>query len=352
VRFSHLADWVRTSGFSFKRYYNGTKVEVVYDLPEELKAKTPDANISLSFVGSTSGDGIEELSIRQSVWFDVELTTALEIYQLFSKYIDPLKNLLTLATTKPNSIVELNVFSNHVSIEIDKKTVETPIEVVFRQRFASDTGHKLLIPDYMLFALQDVVDDFETILTRWLTIADELDSVCNLFFGMQYNPRMNLENEFLNVVQALESYHRRRLKNEVEPKTKHAERIESIVSRVDEGDKEWLKGILIYSNEPRLEQRLNDLLQIVDGVLGSVIDDNAKFAKRVKNTRNYLTHFDESLEKRAARGSELFWLIRKLSYVLQLCLLVEIGIPLDKSAKLLHRNQSFIQMPGLEKMQS
>ena len=350
VRYSHLPDWVRMSGFSVTRKLEEHKVEIVYELPQEVKAETSNGTISLSFSGQTTGDGIERMNIEQSVWLEVEIVEELELQTLFRQYLSALQNFLTLATTKPNSIIELQVFSPLVYIERQNdERIETPIQVLFRQKNSKDLPHKLLIPDDMLFALEDVFDDFEVVMDNWLNIAQELDSVCNRFFGVQYTPGMSMQNEFLNIVQALESYHRRRMKNEVQPPTEYERRIETILSRVDAQDSDWLKDVLAYSNEPRLEQRLNELLEKVHEVVSPVIDNTAIFAKKVKNTRHHLTHFDKKLERKAARGAELYWLTRKLSYVLQACLLLEIGLSLDKCAKLVHRNQSFILMPSLER---
>jgi hypothetical protein len=343
VRYSHLPDWVRMSGFSGNLEEH--KVEIVYELPQEVKAETSKGTISLSFSGQTTGDGIERMNIEQSVWLEVEIVEELELQTLFRQYISALQNFLTLATTKPNSIIELQVFSPLVYIERQNdERIETPIQVLFRQKYSKDLPHKLLIPDDMLFALEDVFDDFEVVMENWLNIAQELDSVCNRFFGVQYTPRMYMQNEFLNIVQAVESYHRRRMKNEVQPRTEYKRRIETILSRVDTQDSDWLKEVLAHSNEPRLEERLNELLEKVHAVVSPIIDDTAIFAKKVKDTRNYLTHFDKRLERKAARGAELYWLTRKLSYVLQACLLLEIGLSLDKCANLVHRNQSFILM--------
>jgi len=352
VQYSHLPDWVRITGLTVTRHLDQHKMEASYELPQDLTAETSKGTILLSFSGNASGDGFQQFNFEQSVWFEIEAPTERSVQELLAQFVSPLQNLLTLATTKPNSITELNVFSSTVYLEKEnKERVERPIRVVFRQHYAEAAPHKLLIPDYMLFTLHDVLEDFESVIEKWFEVASELDVVCNLFFAIQYTPTMHLENEFLNIVNALESYHRRRMKNEVQPKDEHAARVKRIINKVEVSDQEWLDGILAYSNEPRLEQRLNELLQKVHGVLDTVIEDDAKFAKRVKNTRNYLTHFDQRLKKRVARGSELFWLIRKLSYVLQLCLLLEVGLPLEKCAELLHRNQAFIQTPGLEERQ-
>ena len=58
-----------------------------------------------------------------------------------------------------------------------------------------------------------------------------------------------------------------RMKNEVQPKNEYEKRLQMILSRVGSEDNEWLKGVLAYSNEPRLEQRLNELLEKVHKVV-------------------------------------------------------------------------------------
>jgi hypothetical protein len=249
---------------------------------------------------------------------------------------------LTLATTKPNAVTALNVFSPQVFIESDGKSIETPIQLFYQQKFFEPRTGKLLIPDYMLFTVHVVSDNFENIFEQWFTVSKELDSACNLFFGAEYSRGMYLENIFLNVVHSVESYHRRRMTNQVRPKAEHRKFIRDILSNVDSKHTDWLKQQLAYSNEPKLERRVLELLDKVENVIEPLIPYKEEFAKRVKDTRNYLTHFDRRLSGKRAQGEDLFWLTQKLSYVLKACLLLELGLPLDKCKQLIHRNQSFI----------
>jgi hypothetical protein len=48
-------------------------------------------------------------------------------------------------------------------------------------------------------------------------------------------------------------------------------------------------------------------------------------------TRNYRTHFDDSKKDQAARGEELYEIMRKLSLVLEACLMEEIGFSPKKT---------------------
>jgi hypothetical protein len=347
VRFSHLADWVRTSGFAVKKYWNEHKIEVTYSLPADRETEISKGRISLSFICNTSGDGIEEMNLRQSVWLELKAHNEYGFNDLTYQCVRPLQDLLSLATTKPNSILELNVFSKQAFFEKeDGETVEIPIQLCFQQKYFEPRLGNLLIPDYMLFTLGDIADDFQSVMERWFAISEDLDTVCNLFFGVQYTPTLNLENRFLNVVQAVESYHRRRMKNEVLPKAEHKRLKSAVLNKVDAEHKIWLEGLLAYSNEPRLEHRIRELTEKAAEVINPLVTNKEEFAKKVKDTRNYLTHYDKRLKEKAARGEELFWLTQKLSYLLQACFLIELGLPLEKCAQLLHRNQAFIFAVG------
>ena len=347
IRYSHLPDWVRVSGFTIRPNLEQHKLDVFYTLPNELEGETSRGKVSLTFTLNTSGDAIEEMSLRQSVSLEVKADKKYPVHELISQFIRPLQNLLSLATTKPNTILELNVYSKEVSFEKSNgEVVETPIKVFFQQRYFEPRQGKLLIPDYMLFTLHDIEGDFPSIIERWFQVSADLDSVCDLYFGIQYTPSMYSENRFLNIAQAVESYHRRRMKNNVLPKAEHKALKEAILSQVDAEHREWLKGQLAYSNEPRLEQRIRELTENVYEAVAPLISNKEEFAKKVKDTRNFLTHYDKRLEDKAAKGSELFWLTRKLSYLLQSCFLMELGLPLEKCAQLLRRNQAFIFAMG------
>lgn len=329
VRYSHLSDWVRTSGFSVTRSGAEHKIKVEYALPPDIEAQTSRGAILVSFVCNTNGDGIEQLNLHQTVSLEGEADREYALEDLLRRYIQPLLNLLTLATATPNTILELNVFAKDVYFDAsDGERIETPIQVFFQQRYFVQRKSELLVPHKMLFSYQDIAEDFQSLIERWFDTSEELESVCNLFFGVQASPALNLENRFLNFVQAIETYHRRRMKNEVLPKSDHKALISRILDQVHPEHRDWLKGLLTYSNEPRLEQRLRELTTRVNDAIAPRTIGADQFAKRVKG--------------KAARGSELFWLAQTVNYLLQACFLLELGISVERSGVLLQRHHAFI----------
>jgi hypothetical protein len=144
---------------------------------------------------------------------------------------------------------------------------------------------------------------------------------------------MFLEQRFLNLVQALEAYHRRTTITLDLPEVEHEKRMEAILGAVPEEHRKWLEGKLEYSNELNLRKRIKHTLdghpQTVDFVVGSG-KDRKNFVKKVIDTGSYRTHFDESLKDRAARGEELHWINDKLTHLLEMCLMAEIGFEDDE----------------------
>lgn len=50
-----------------------------------------------------------------------------------------------------------------------------------------------------------------------------------------------------------------------------------------------------------------------------------EFSKKVKDSRHYLTHWVPELEKKAAHGNELVFLTKDLQFLLQLCIMTQLG---------------------------
>jgi hypothetical protein len=100
------------------------------------------------------------------------------------------------------------------------------------------------------------------------------------------------------LIQILETYHRRKYKNKIYLK----DRIVAILDDLTE------RGIYLQSIE---------------------IDKDG-FSERVKNTRNYYTHYDKSPEKRIiSQGNLLIIDIQKLRGLIEIIFLLEIGFTTD-----------------------
>ncbi|WP_342560616.1 HEPN domain-containing protein [Psychrobacillus sp. FSL W7-1457] len=186
-------------------------------------------------------------------------------------------------------------------------------------------------------SLVQIKKDFNLCMKNWFEKNEKLKPVIELFLSIKYH-RTSYERHFLNLVQALEAYHRLTRKNEVLPKEEHTEKIGKIIANVPEEYQKWVKEKLAFSNEPSLHERLEELLT-PKSKSGSPHHEakyhhlfmlrnkeKIEIIRDIKNTRNYNTHFDEKLMKKTVKGEELYQLISLLKLMLEYYLLMELEI--------------------------
>jgi hypothetical protein len=248
-----------------------------------------------------------------------------------------------MATDRPNSIVDVYGYSRGKTVTVSNEDIpELPIRIIFHQYYHASKESAQLFPGDMLFTFKDVADDFDGVIERWLKFATELNSVCNLFYSVKYAPRMHQEHQFLNIAHALESYHRRRIRNQELAPQAHEDRVRAILDRAPQEHKSWLqKRLGPYSNEPSFGCRIGELIEEMDEVMSLLVSDRETFIRKVVDTRNFYTHYDPSLKKRAAHRLDLYWLAQKLSFLMEGCFLKELGFPSEKRRELFQNNRRY-----------
>ena len=106
--------------------------------------------------------------------------------------------------------------------------------------------------------------------------------------------------------------------------TEFEELVEHLVDQCPEEKREWLSDKLNYGNEVSLSKRLRNIIKPFKDAIGNRTKRESLINKIVK-TRNYLTHYDQSLELEAAQGDALWSLYLKMELLFQLHLLHLIG---------------------------
>jgi hypothetical protein len=204
-----------------------------------------------------------------------------------------------------------------------------PVEVVFRQVDDAAT-EDFAWPFEMYFSHRDIVARIGELLDNWIRKSDLLEPVTELYFGTVYNRNIFPHHLFLNLAQAVESYHRRTHTRTELPKLEHRKRLRAIRKSTPAEYRDWLSEKLAYSNELTLEHRITELVEKFKITLTKAIPDVDAFVELVVNARNYRTHFDERLKDKAAHGPNLTRVSAQLRLLLELCLLFELGFTVDE----------------------
>jgi len=157
---------------------------------------------------------------------------------------------------------------------------------------------------------------------------------------------MYLQHKFLSLIQAIESYHRRVYGGKYLSDNDYIPTREALLKVVcqkinDDDFRKSLKEKLKYLSEFSLQKRLKEILKKCGDVINLLIQDNEEFIEDVKNTRNFLTHYDKNIERKAKSGKELYMLVQKMKFVLEICFLIELEMSVETIKALVSRNQRY-----------
>lgn len=334
VRYLCLDEWVNISGFIVEPSKKG-EILIRYNSPESVQADICDGlKVSIDFRAKGSAFSVpeKEVTIKQETWFKIETSEA-KSFEYYQDIINKTGILLSLAIGIPvyPLAIEGLTEANAVTLR-DEKTYYPTVEVFYKLSHVPKE-HKSLLPFDMLFTYKDISNRFGTLLRNWFEKMDLLEPVYNLYFATLWNPRMYLEDRFLSLVRAIESFHRRIYGGKYLTDEDYGGVYDSLTAAIPGGIsselKERLKEYLKYGNEFSLRKRLKEIFDKYQ-VLNEFIENRDGFVEKVVNTRNYLTHYDKDLEKQAAKGEELYYLTEKIKLCVEVLLFTELGFTLDE----------------------
>jgi hypothetical protein len=349
LNYSHLEEWTGIKVFQSKFEIDSedhiTKREVIYNPPKKIVAKLNKLNISFDYYFNLVGDRIKEINLNHTTFIKLEPHKPLHFNKYYRNICYHIQNFLSLAIGQAVFPLIIKGKTNACKIELPNGEIEyNDILIFYPIKNLSDLSKKLHDSD-ILFSFSNISDNFEKYLSNWFIKSDVLQPVYDLYFGCLYNPKMYLQNGFLNLIQALESYHRRihngKYLSDDDYTHIHKTLNKTIPQEVKDDFRKSLKQKLKYLNEFSLRKRLKEILEKCGDVVNIIIHDNEKFIGDVVNTRNFLTHYDKSIEMEAKSDEDLIKLIQKLKFILEICFLIELEIPVETIKYLISRNKRY-----------
>lgn len=343
INYSYLDEWVNISGFDISTPTGRGEFSMKYKIPEDITINL-DENYGITITHSVRGPNLNMVQKN----FSIEQTTYIMICSKnetpITKYHDliiKIRNFLSFGVGRPVYPLAISGKSEeYFTIHNDKK-IFTKIEIYCNNKELFDEVEHMT-PYDMLFIFKDISESFELFIRNWFNRYEVLSPVFDLYFSNFYTSKMYVETQFLNSVQAVESYHRRKEttnKFDIVPE-KHNERMIKIISFAPIEHMDWLLTKLKYSNEVNLGKRLKEIISLHADIAEIYIGNKTqqkKFITKVVTNRNYLTHFDKDKEAEKANGETLLILIEQLNLIIKSCLLEEIGMSRSEIKTILER---------------
>jgi len=339
LQFQHFSEWVgqpiihHTVTFWENEKKEPIGNEIVYcyrSLPENTFCAN-DLDFRIFFGIKTEGGSMTSVTLCPMVYLEIASPVSKSVDVWWFDVIRPVRDLLSFALDRPIDVSRFDVID-------ESETNKPSTRRVFFKGRKTDTKNRELVVEDMLFAKSDIPVDLGDLVCRWLHVTTELPMVCNLYSSVTSIREQYLEEEFLSLAQAAELYHRSRFNSSVLPKAEWKEKIRKILKAVPDNEQQWLKDKLIWSNAPTLQNRLEELLKELEPTASILVADRGGFAKVVKHTRNYFTHWDTKQQEKAASYPDLYFVSRTLQYLIAACLLRELSFSSAQTAELFKRN--------------
>jgi len=324
IQFSKLNTWIQTHGFdSVPVTEDSWRIE--YTPPETITVQIND-NLSLSIVFSSNrsfsrSDRKTEV-ISQNISLNFENTSNLDFFEWY-RLMQHLRNFLSLAIMGPEYPISINCSSDQIFLRVRDHQFSIPIRIYYSHGDFPDNSN--INEGNMLFTFNQIQENFETIIRNWFDNIDTIGIVGNLYFGTLHNPQSYLNDKFLSIVTALESFHRI-FRNGKIWDDKHFQDLQRIIAEsVPPQDKAEIKMRFRYANEFTLRRRLRNLIEEFNFVLTNELGFDANFVGLVVDTRNYYAHYDLELREHIIENQNLHGFINRLRAIMEACFLSELG---------------------------
>lgn len=336
-----LDEWLRISGIGVKYTPEFDNVTVSYNKLNPLIYQVTDImHLSINYSWSIPGSSFfKSATITHKNYFELETDIPTDI-NMFKKYAHQLSTFVGLAIDLNVSICDVTIKSKFIEEEIAPgQSRQVPIRLYYQAANFLDKAPR--IDDLnMIFLFPYVREDFGLYISKWFKAYETVSPALNLYFSTKNNAQKYIDGKFLALAQGLETYHRRTTNKQIMSDSEYESIKKELLNACPKERREWLDGRLAHANEITLANRLRDLISDFAPVFG---DDEAisQFIRKVVDTRNYFTHYDDALRKRAVQGIDLWPLCQQMEAFFQLVLLRGIGFSKEKVIDLVHRSQRF-----------
>lgn len=354
VSLTDLGGWVNRNPFTDQNTFgqkNGASATVTYVMPPIIAATVSPLDAVISIESSFDGKMEYQARIlRHSECLRI-IPRAPKKSEWYRALLFKLRVLLSLLVGRPTFFLRIQLCTDANAMpESGGKVLRHYVDLCIRQ-----SGHKKekeLLPREIPFTYPAVAAIWSTMLNTWYSKVSGLETLVGLVFGVSVNRSTPVEFQFLALIQAIESYHRTcgsdSYVSDADYESIKMALTDAIPSCVGSDHRDALKGRIKYGNEYSLRKRLELTLDNVPPVIAALITngDNA-FVSRVVDTRNYLTHRDETQKDNVLDLKGMFNATVRMKLLSEFLILRGVGIPVDNIVAAMTTHWYFQNRPSI-----
>lgn len=247
-------------------------------------------------------------------------------YFWFVEHSAKILNFLTLMTGVNSKLTSLR-------LTIDKKMNKEKFVYVIYSQDPNENFEKDISFHHMLLGRPHIGTDLPKVLNSWARDTVALGPVHDLFFSVIAKPDMYVQSQFLHLMQAIETYHRRTYEGKYLNSEDFAKALESLKSAIPEWIspefQQVLRGKMSFMNELSLRSRLKILFSgLPTELVQTFIGDSKRFLQNITQMRDQLTHYSNS--EGQLDTQHLYDCTLKLEVVVAFLILRRLELPEDK----------------------
>lgn len=292
--------------------------------PPQLELPVFDGRLIL-WAGTSAGRSSTHADYTVRTHWHYESSAPMSLHQFWKDLIGPLEDFHTLLTGEPTAPIDVTL-----QLPLNNAPDELPLTLdvitAWGKQGDPEGGRFWEWP----VRITDIVDRFESIVGQWLLLYQELQQALPQFFAYVDRKRdLYMDNRFLALAQAAETYHRHRsifpdrAIDELEMKT----RLTATVKQAPKEWREWMNQRLQFAYEPTFAERLKALANYIGPLGERTLPPNT--IRRLVELRNQMTH-GLKYEDTDERLEDILLLSGKLVLLVRACLLRDLGFEEDE----------------------
>lgn len=341
-----LNEWVNVSGIKVDDQWDNQTATITYEKPNEIELYlSNDIKLLITFSWNQPTVSITEAKITQNTYLKLvsEKERSLEDFMGIAYKIN---TFLCFAMDQIVSIKEISVTANTIQEDMGHgQSITKRIHLYFKSNLYLQNPPKVY-RIRVLFRYSEITNKLEKIVNNWIDSYDELKPAFDLYFSTKTGSYKYLQGQFLALVQGLETYHRRISDEKLMNENDYKQLSETLINNCPETHKKWLEGKLKYGNEISLRKRIEYLIEPFKENLGTS-KERKKLISTIVDLRNYLTHYDNSLESKVPDVDRLYSLCLKLEAIFQLNFLQLLEFTPEEIKRIIHNSSELKQKLGL-----
>ncbi len=320
-----LDEWIGITGIDVDNDWDRKTATIRYNPPEKIRIELNNGmKLEICFAYTLPGfPNITEAKITQRAYFRLESEEQRDLKDFISIAFQ-ITNLMCFAMDDIVSIKNVTATSSEIQRDGgDGNKYPVPISIYyqsipFSEKIPKKNWHE------MLFNFGAIKTNAQQVFNNWLNAYEYLSPALGLYFSTKYGAQKYLDGKFLALAQGLETYHRRTSSETLMDKDSYDALVSEILKGCPGEHLDWLNGRLIHGNEINLGKRIKKIIEPFKDHLGTCKERN-KLLRKIVDTRNYLTHYSESLHDASAKGRDLWVLCQKMEVIFNLHFLKVIG---------------------------